>query len=64
MKAKREKCVVAELRKLAVEGKVSFPYERSNYVKSVCVSYGRLWQKSFSVDTTTNRSLIIVTRTA
>lgn len=57
-----DKPVLPTLRELKVGESVSYPLNRTSYVRSVCVSYGLEWGKKFSTRINREDSAIVVTR--
>ena len=61
---KTNRPVLPALRELEIGKTLTYPAERTSYIRSVCVSYGLEWQKKFKTAVNRQQRTITVTRTA
>lgn len=57
-----DKPVLATLREMAVGDAVTFPIERTSYLRSLCATFGAEWNKKFSTKTDRIERTVRVTR--
>lgn len=64
MEKTTDKPILTALRELEVGESVTYPAERTSYLRSVCVSFGLEWGKKFTTKTNREERTVSATRTA
>lgn len=59
-----DKPILTALRELEIGESVTYPADRTSYLRSACVSFGLEWGKKFTTKTNREERTVSATRTA